>query len=107
VRNAATTGEILLKRGNQERKYRLRPVPDAEKPDILKLYLDSYTSPKCSSIFPCLPVRHLPRFAKSPRTTLSLSRSRSDAPPYRKAIWQRKSKYGKSLRPEPRWLPRA
>lgn len=44
VRNAETTGEILLKRRKQERKYRLRHVPDAEKPDILKLYLDSYRS---------------------------------------------------------------
>lgn len=44
VRNAEATGEILLKRGRQERKYRLRPVPDAEKPEILKLYLDSYKS---------------------------------------------------------------
>ena len=44
VRNAEATGEILLKRGGQERKYRLRPVPDAEKPEILKLYLDSYKS---------------------------------------------------------------
>lgn len=44
VRNAETTGEILLKRGNHERKYRLRPVPDAEKPALLKLYLDSYKS---------------------------------------------------------------
>lgn len=44
VRNAEATGEILLKRGGQERKYRLRPVPDAEKPEILKSYLDSYKS---------------------------------------------------------------
>jgi deazaflavin-dependent oxidoreductase (nitroreductase family) len=44
VRNGEATGEVLLKRGNTERKYRLRPVPDAEKPEILKLYLDSYKS---------------------------------------------------------------
>ncbi len=44
VRNAEATGEILLKRGREERKYRLRPVPDGEKPEILKLYLDSYKS---------------------------------------------------------------
>lgn len=44
VRNAEATGEILLKRGRQERKYRLRPVADAEKPQTLKLYLDSYKS---------------------------------------------------------------
>jgi len=44
VRNAEATGEILLKRGREERKYRLRLVPDGEKPEILKLYLDSYKS---------------------------------------------------------------
>ena len=44
VRNAEAAGEILLKRGRQERKYGLRPVPDTEKPEILKLYLDSYKS---------------------------------------------------------------
>jgi deazaflavin-dependent oxidoreductase (nitroreductase family) len=44
VRNSEVTGEVLLKRGSAQRKYRLRPVPDAEKPEILKLYLDSYKS---------------------------------------------------------------
>jgi len=44
VRNAEVTGEILLKRGSAERKYRLQPVPDADKLEILKLYLDSYKS---------------------------------------------------------------
>ena len=42
VRNAEATGEIVLKRGSVRRKYVLRPLPDAEKPEILKLYLDSY-----------------------------------------------------------------
>jgi len=37
VRNAEATGR-------QERNYRLRPLPDAEKPGILKLYLDNYKS---------------------------------------------------------------
>jgi deazaflavin-dependent oxidoreductase (nitroreductase family) len=44
VRNSEVNGEILLKRGSVQRKYRLRPVPDADKPEILKLYLDSYKS---------------------------------------------------------------
>ena len=43
-RNAEAAGEIVLKRGSQQRKYKLRPVSDAEKPEILKLYLDSYKS---------------------------------------------------------------
>jgi deazaflavin-dependent oxidoreductase (nitroreductase family) len=42
VRNAEATGEIVLKRGSVRRNYRLRPLSDPEKPEILKLYLDSY-----------------------------------------------------------------
>jgi deazaflavin-dependent oxidoreductase (nitroreductase family) len=44
VRNAESTGEAVLKRGSARHKYRLKPIPDAEKPEILKLYLDSYKS---------------------------------------------------------------
>jgi deazaflavin-dependent oxidoreductase (nitroreductase family) len=44
VRNAEATGEIALKRGRARRSYRLRPIPGADKPEILKLYLDSYKS---------------------------------------------------------------
>ena len=44
VRNAEASGEILLKRGRQERKYRVRSIADSEKPEALKLYLDSYKS---------------------------------------------------------------
>ena len=44
VRNAETAGEIVLKRGSASRKYRLWPIPDADKPEILKLYLESYKS---------------------------------------------------------------
>ena len=44
VRNGEATGEIMLKRGSVRSKFRLRPIPDAEKPEILKLYLESYKS---------------------------------------------------------------
>lgn len=44
VRNAEAAGEIVLKRSSTRRKYRLRPVSDPEKPQILKLYLESYKS---------------------------------------------------------------
>ena len=44
VRNAEATGEIVLKRGSRRRTYRLRPLPDSEKPEILKSYLESYKS---------------------------------------------------------------
>jgi hypothetical protein len=44
VRNADVTGEVVLKRGSVARKFRLRAVPDTEKPEILKLYLENYKS---------------------------------------------------------------
>jgi deazaflavin-dependent oxidoreductase (nitroreductase family) len=44
VRNAESAGEVVLKRGSARNKYRLKPVPDPEKPEILKSYLDSYKS---------------------------------------------------------------
>jgi deazaflavin-dependent oxidoreductase (nitroreductase family) len=42
VRNAEAAGEIDLKRGSFRRTFRLRPVPDAQKPELLKAYLDSF-----------------------------------------------------------------
>ena len=42
VRNAEVAGEVSLKRGSVRRTYRLRAIPDVEKPAILKAYLDSF-----------------------------------------------------------------
>jgi deazaflavin-dependent oxidoreductase (nitroreductase family) len=42
VRNAEAAGEIVLKKGSQRLKFRLRPISDSEKPPILKAYLDSF-----------------------------------------------------------------
>lgn len=42
VRNAEATGEVALKKGRSRQSYRLRAVPDAEKPELLKAYLDSF-----------------------------------------------------------------
>ena len=42
VRNAGATGEITLKKGRTRLRFRLRPVPDGEKPEILKAYLDRF-----------------------------------------------------------------
>jgi deazaflavin-dependent oxidoreductase (nitroreductase family) len=42
VRNAEAAGEVTLKKGRTQRKFRLRPIPDADKPEILKAYLDSF-----------------------------------------------------------------
>src|SRR2546430_9428306 len=44
VRNAEAIGQITLKKGKSRRNYRLRAVPDEDKPEILKLYLESYKS---------------------------------------------------------------
>jgi deazaflavin-dependent oxidoreductase (nitroreductase family) len=44
VRNAEATGEISLKKGRAQNKYRLRAVSDDDKPKILKLYLEKYKS---------------------------------------------------------------
>ncbi|MGA2370251.1 MAG: nitroreductase/quinone reductase family protein [Candidatus Korobacteraceae bacterium] len=42
VRNAEATGEISLKRGSWRQNFGLRAVPDAEKPELLKAYLDRF-----------------------------------------------------------------
>jgi deazaflavin-dependent oxidoreductase (nitroreductase family) len=51
VRNAETAGEITLKKGGAREKYRLRPVPDNDKPEFLKLYLERFT-PTVQRYFP-------------------------------------------------------
>ena len=42
VRNAEAAGEITLKQGSKRQKFHLHPIPDAEKPPILKAYLDTF-----------------------------------------------------------------
>jgi len=42
VRNAEAAGEVTLKKGKTRLKFRLRTIPDADKPQILKAYLDSF-----------------------------------------------------------------
>ena len=42
VRNAEAAGEVTLKKGRSRLKFRLRPIPDGNKPEILKAYLDSF-----------------------------------------------------------------
>jgi deazaflavin-dependent oxidoreductase (nitroreductase family) len=41
-RNAQALGIVTLKRGSQVQKYRLRVVPDEEKPEVLKSYLTRF-----------------------------------------------------------------
>jgi deazaflavin-dependent oxidoreductase (nitroreductase family) len=42
VRNAEAAGEVTLKKGSSRQRFRLRPLPEAEKPEILKAYLDAF-----------------------------------------------------------------
>ena len=42
VRNAEAAGEVTLKKGRSQQTYGLRPLADAEKPALLKAYLDSF-----------------------------------------------------------------
>jgi deazaflavin-dependent oxidoreductase (nitroreductase family) len=51
VRNAEAAGEITLKKGSKRQIFRLGPVPDAGKLEILKAYLDTFKS-QVQSYFP-------------------------------------------------------
>src|ERR1700687_2601151 len=42
VRNAEAAGEVVLKKGRIRQQFRLRPIPDANKAEILKAYLDEF-----------------------------------------------------------------
>ena len=42
VRNAEIAGEVTLKRGRVRQTFVIDPVPEAEKPKILKAYLDNF-----------------------------------------------------------------
>jgi len=42
VRNAQAVGEVSLKKGLRSEKFGLRAIPDEEKPEILKAYLDHF-----------------------------------------------------------------
>src|SRR6266852_1764271 len=42
VRNAEAAGEVTLKKGSTRQRFRLRPLADAEKLEILKAYLDTF-----------------------------------------------------------------
>ena len=42
VRNAEAAGEVTLKKGRVVQRFRLRPLKDAEKPAVLKAYLDRF-----------------------------------------------------------------
>jgi deazaflavin-dependent oxidoreductase (nitroreductase family) len=62
VRNAEAAGEVTLKRGDRHR-FRLRPLNDFEKPQVLKAYLTNYKS-AVQKFFPIRPEAPLEEFAK-------------------------------------------
>jgi deazaflavin-dependent oxidoreductase (nitroreductase family) len=41
VRNAEAAGEVTLKKGRTRKRFRLQPVSDKDRPEILKAYLDN------------------------------------------------------------------
>jgi len=44
VRNVEASNEVVLKRGSSSRRFRLRALPDADKPPVLLAYLERYRS---------------------------------------------------------------
>jgi deazaflavin-dependent oxidoreductase (nitroreductase family) len=42
VRNAEAAGEVTLKKGSFRQSFRLRAIPDSDKPQYLKAYFDSF-----------------------------------------------------------------
>jgi deazaflavin-dependent oxidoreductase (nitroreductase family) len=44
VRNAEAVGEITLKKGRNRQTLRVRPIPNGEKPELLKIYLERFVT---------------------------------------------------------------
>jgi deazaflavin-dependent oxidoreductase (nitroreductase family) len=44
VRNAEAVGEIALKKARYRQTFRLRPISDSEKTELLKMYLDRFVA---------------------------------------------------------------
>ena len=43
-RNASAGGEVILRRGRNSQRYRVVPVPEMNKPPILRAYLQEYSN---------------------------------------------------------------
>src|SRR6266849_875095 len=63
VRNAEVAGEVTLKKRSQRLRFRLRPLEDSEKPEVLKSYLDRYRA-AVQRFFPLRPDSPLAAFAE-------------------------------------------
>ena len=42
MRNAEAAGQVVLAKGGSRQSFRIRAVPDRDKPEILKAYLDRF-----------------------------------------------------------------
>lgn len=51
VRNAEVAGVVTLKKGRSRSKFRLQAIPDRDKPEILKAYLDQFKN-EVQTFFP-------------------------------------------------------
>jgi deazaflavin-dependent oxidoreductase (nitroreductase family) len=51
VRNARASGRVTLRKGRRREEYRLRAVPDDEKPPLLKAYVERF-KPTVQRYFP-------------------------------------------------------
>ncbi len=63
VRNAEAAGEVTLKKRSKQLRFRLRPLEDTEKPEVLKSYLSRYGG-TVQRFFPLPPDSPLEAFAK-------------------------------------------
>jgi deazaflavin-dependent oxidoreductase (nitroreductase family) len=63
VRNAEASGEVTLRKRSQRLTFKLRPLADSEKPEILKSYLIRYGS-TVQRFFPVRPDAPLAAFAE-------------------------------------------
>lgn len=51
VRNAEIAGEVTLRKGRSRSKFRSQAIPDRDKPEILKAYLDQFKN-EVQTFFP-------------------------------------------------------
>jgi deazaflavin-dependent oxidoreductase (nitroreductase family) len=51
VRNAEAAGEVTLKKGSLRLRFRLRSIPESDRPPLLKAYLDQFKR-EVQSYFP-------------------------------------------------------
>jgi deazaflavin-dependent oxidoreductase (nitroreductase family) len=63
AKNAEVTAEVTLTKRGERRRFRLRPLPESEKPEILKSYLNAYPG-AVKRFFPIPPHAPLEEFAK-------------------------------------------